>query len=135
MTKVLRYLACLFMLIFAGNALAAGYSCPSYKKYTSCASGYYMATSSSSTTYNGTPKAGNACRPCSDYGDYYTCAGGTSKPVKQTVTITYNLNDGSGTTPSSIMATKAEKLISLSPRGSKIFPSFHLFLRIFSLLL
>ena len=100
MTKVLRYLVCLFMLIFAGNALAAGYSCPSYKKYTSCASGYYMATSSSSTTYNGTPKAGNACRPCSDYGDYYTCAGGTSRPVKQTVTITYNLNGGSGTTPS-----------------------------------
>ena len=106
MTKVLRYLVCLFMLIFAGNALAAGYSCPSYKKYTSCASGYYMATSSSSTTYNGTPKAGNACRPCSDYGDYYTCAGGTSKPVKQTVTITYNLNGGSGTTPSSKTCNK-----------------------------
>ena len=106
MTKVLRYLVCLFMLIFAGNALAAGYSCPSYKKYTSCASGYYMATSSSSTTYNGTPKAGNACRPCSDYGDYYTCAGGTSRPVKQTVTITYNLNGGSGTTPSSKTCNK-----------------------------
>ncbi|HIS71007.1 MAG TPA: InlB B-repeat-containing protein [Candidatus Enterousia intestinigallinarum] len=106
MSKILRYLACLFMLIFAGNALAAGYSCPSYKKYTSCASGYYMATSSSSTVYNGTPRAGNACRPCSDYGSYYTCAGGTSAPVKQTVTITYNLNGGSGTKPANKTCNK-----------------------------
>ena len=105
MSKILRYLACLFMLIFAGNALAAGYSCPSYKKYTSCASGYYMTSSSSSTTCNTTAKAGNACRPCSVMGSNYTCAGGTSCPKLNEVTITYNLNGGSGTTPSSKKCT------------------------------
>ena len=86
MSKILRYLACLFMLIFAGNALAAGYSCPSYKKYTSCASGYYMTSSSSSTTCNTTAKAGNACRPCSVMGSNYTCAGGTACPKLNSVT-------------------------------------------------
>ena len=86
MSKILRYLACLFMLIFAGNALAAGYSCPSYKKYTSCASGYYMTSSSSSKTCNTTAKAGNACRPCSVMGSNYTCAGGTSCPKLNSVT-------------------------------------------------
>ena len=86
MSKILRYLACLFMLIFAGNALAAGYSCPSYKKYTSCASGYYMTSSSSSKTCNPTARAGNACRPCSVMGSNYTCAGGTSCPKLNSVT-------------------------------------------------
>ena len=105
MSKILRYLACLFMLIFAGNALAAGYSCPSYKKYTSCASGYYMTSSSSSKTCNTTAKAGNACRPCSVMGSDYTCAGGTSCPKLNEVTITYNLNGGLGTTPSSKKCT------------------------------
>ena len=105
MSKILRYLACLFMLIFAGNALAAGYSCPSYKKYTSCASGYYMTSSSSSTACNTSQTAGNACRPCSVMGSNYTCAGGTSCPKLNEVTITYNLNGGSGTTPSSKKCT------------------------------
>ena len=86
MSKILRYLACLFMLIFVGNALAAGYSCPTYKKYTSCASGYYMTSSSTSTTCNTTPAAGNACRPCSAYGTGYTCAGGTACPKRSSVT-------------------------------------------------
>ena len=105
MSKILRYLACLFMLIFAGNALAAGYSCPSYKKYTSCASGYYMTSSSSSTTCNTTARAGNACRPCSVMGSDYTCTGGTACPKLNEVTITYNLNGGLGTTPSSKKCT------------------------------
>ena len=86
MSKILRYLACLFMLIFAGNALAAGYSCPSYKKYTSCASGYYMTSSSSSTACNTTARAGNACRPCSVMGSNYTCSGGTACPKLNRVT-------------------------------------------------
>ena len=86
MSKILRYLACLFMLIFAGNALAAGYSCPSYKTYTSCASGYYMTSSPSSTTCNTTAQAGNACRPCSVMGSNYTCSGGTTCPKLNSVT-------------------------------------------------
>ena len=105
MSRILRYLACLFMLIFVGNALAAGYSCPSYKQYTSCNSGYYMTASSSSTTCNTTPRAGNACRPCSLMGSNYTCPGGTSCPELNEVTITYNLNGGSGTKPSAKTCT------------------------------
>ena len=105
MSRILRYLACLFMLIFVGNALAAGYSCPSYKQYTSCNSGYYMTASSSSTTCNTTPGAGNACRPCSLMGSNYTCPGGTSCPELNEVTITYNLNGGSGTKPSAKTCT------------------------------
>ncbi len=105
MSRILRYLVCLLMLIFTGNALAAGYSCPSYKKYTSCASGYYMTTSSSSTTYNGTPRVGNACRPCSVYGTNYTCAGGTAAPKLNKITITLNKNGGSGTCTASVECT------------------------------
>ena len=105
MSRILRYLACLFMLIFVGNALAAGYSCPSYKQYTSCNSGYYMTASSSSTTCNTTPRAGNACRPCSLMGSNYTCPGGTSCPELNEVTITYDLNGGSGTKPSAKTCT------------------------------
>ena len=33
----------LFMVFFVGSAaFAAGYNCPTYKKYTSCSDGYYM---------------------------------------------------------------------------------------------
>ena len=115
MSKILRYLACLFMLIFAGNALAAGYSCPSYKKYTSCASGYYMTSSSSGRACNTSQNTGNACRPCSVYDDYkgvdtgtYYCAGDTSCPILSKVTITYNLNGGSGTKPANKLCTKGQ---------------------------
>ena len=86
MSRFLRIFACLGLMFFVGNALAAGYTCPSYKKYTSCNSGYYMTSSSSSTTCNTTPATGNACRPCSVYGSNYTCAGGTSCPKASTVT-------------------------------------------------
>ena len=86
MSRFLRYLACLFMLIFVGNALAAGYTCPTYKKYTSCKSGYYMTASSSSSACNTTPAAGNACRPCSTMGSNYTCSGGTACPKLNSVT-------------------------------------------------
>ncbi len=46
--------ASLLITFFVGNALAAGYSCPTYKKYTSCSQNYYL---------NGTD-AGNACVAC-----------------------------------------------------------------------
>ena len=46
----------LFMVFFVGSAaFAAGYNCPTYKKYTSCSDGYYM---------NGGQVAGNSCVPC-----------------------------------------------------------------------
>ncbi len=57
-------------VIFCGTsgAFAAGYTCPTYKKYTSCSSGYYL---------NGTA-AGNSCDACPSG---CTCAGGTAAPV------------------------------------------------------
>ena len=87
MTKILRYLACLFMLIFVGNALAAGYSCPTYKKYTSCNSGYYI--SNCGSTWNGQTisssslTTGNTCKACPSG---YTCTGGLVCPKASTVT-------------------------------------------------
>ncbi|MDR2413196.1 MAG: hypothetical protein LBD50_03220 [Rickettsiales bacterium] len=72
-------------------AFAAGYECPAYKKYTSCAAGYYMTQNSSNTACYTTAVAGNACRPCSAYGANYTCAGGTACPaVSCTSDCTYN---------------------------------------------
>ena len=80
MSRLLRVLTALFALVFAVDAFAAGYSCPTYKKYTSCASGYYMTKGG---TYNGTPVAGNACTSCPSG---YTCAGGTADKKISTVT-------------------------------------------------
>ena len=82
MSRILRFFVCLGTLFFAGNALAAGYTCSSLPKYVSCQAGYYMTSSQSSTTYNGTPRVGNYCQPCSRKGSNYTCAGGTAAPVQ-----------------------------------------------------
>ena len=113
MSKILRFLTCLFCIVFIGDAVfAAGYECPTYREYTTCNEGYYLAYSYTGTSYNSiryysTPRAGNACRPCTDYDTYYnkpegsySCAGGTNRPVLSKVTVTYNLNGGSGTAPS-----------------------------------
>ena len=112
MSKILRFLTCLFCIVFIGDAVfAAGYECPTYRKYTTCNEGYYLAhsytgTSYSDIKYDSTPRAGNACRPCTDYDNHYNrpegsyyCEGKTKAPVLTTVRIIYNLNGGSGTTP------------------------------------
>lgn len=70
----------MFSILFITDAFAAGYSCPTYKRYTSCNSGYYMTSNFSSSTCNTTPVAGNACRPCSVMGSSYICDGGTTCP-------------------------------------------------------
>ena len=82
MSRILRFFVCLGTLFFAGNALAAGYSCSSLPTYLSCQHSYYMTANKSSTTHNGTPKVGNYCQPCSKMGSNYTCAGGTAAPVQ-----------------------------------------------------
>ena len=82
MSRILRFFVCLGTLFFAGNALAAGYSCSSLPTYLSCQHDYYMTSSKSSNVYNGTPKVGNYCQPCSRMGSNYTCAGGTAAPVE-----------------------------------------------------
>ena len=111
MRKILGFLACLLMLITAGNVLAAGYTCPTYKKYTSCKSGYYISncpTSSSSwtgqTISSSSLTTGNSCKACPTG---YTCSGGLVCPKAKTVTVTYNLNGGfgTGTRPTSKVCT------------------------------
>ena len=76
MSRFLRFCAFLSVLFFTTNVFAAGYSCPTYKKYTSCNAGYYMTNSSG--TYNGTPAVGNSCTIC-PAGSY--CTGGTANKV------------------------------------------------------
>ena len=98
MSRFLRVFAFVVGVFFAGNVLAGGYTCPTYKVYTGCNKGYYLTGSPTSTVYDPTPgKVGNACRPCSVMGQYngvdkYTCAGGTAAPEKRTVMVTYNWN-------------------------------------------
>lgn len=84
--NILGIFASVFVLFLTSNVFAAGYVCPSYTKYTSCKSGYYMTSSSSSTTCQSTPAAGNACRPCSVMGSNYVCDGGTACPRLNKVT-------------------------------------------------
>ena len=90
MRSFLGIITCLLMLVTAGNVLAAGYSCPTYKKYTSCNSGYYISncpTSSSSwtgqTISSSILTAGNSCTTCPAN---YTCSGGLTCPKANTVT-------------------------------------------------
>lgn len=61
-----------------------GYSCPTFKKYTSCNYGYYMATQNAAGAweYNGTPVAGNRCLACPAGSQ---CPGGTDGPQGGTV--------------------------------------------------
>lgn len=121
MSKILRFLTCLFCIVFIGDAVfAAGYECPTYRQYTTCNPGYYLAysysgTSGSNLRYYSTPRAGNACRPCRDYDTYrnkpegsYYCEGKTKAPVLNIVTITYNLNGGSGTKPANVSCKKGQ---------------------------
>ena len=58
MGKIRRFLgffALLFVALFVGDAWSAGYTCPEYKRYTSCNSGYYLNNAN----------AGNSCLACS----------------------------------------------------------------------
>ena len=145
MSKILHCFLCLIFLGYTGVAMAAtvvgggtvvtpgggtvvgpsatpsgSYSCPTYRKYSSCKEGYYLAYSYTGTSYSSirhysTPRAGNACRPCTDYDTYYNrpegsyyCEGGTKAPVLNIVTITYNLNGGSGTKPANVSCKKGQ---------------------------
>lgn len=101
MSRFLRVFAFVVGVFFAGNVLAGGYTCPTYKVYTGCNKGYYLTASPTSNVYDPTQgKVGNACRPSSAMGQYngidmYTCAGGTAAPEKKTVMVTYNWNGAS----------------------------------------
>ncbi len=96
MSRILRFFVCLGTLFFVGNAFAAGYSCPEYKKYTCCAAGYYMTKTATSTDYYGTPVVANACRPCSAHGENYTCPAGSDgcTGAPQAITIDVKCQPG-----------------------------------------
>ncbi len=57
-----------------------GYICPSYKKYTSCNIGYYLATKNTSGewVHNANPVPGNSCIACPANAQ---CPGGTKAPI------------------------------------------------------
>ena len=104
MSKLLRCLAGLFILCFIGNAFAAGYNCPTYRKYTSCNSGYYISECDGNAYRDGELMqsydltAGNSCKACPSG---YSCQGGLYCPDKAqaaTYQIQFNLNGGSGDT-------------------------------------
>lgn len=102
MSKFLRYLVCLLMLVMVGNAMAATYyNCPAYKKYTACAAGKYISDCGDRTSVSITSDmltVGNSCLDCPTN---YVCNGGTACPTRKIVTITYHLNGGTGTPPAS----------------------------------
>ncbi len=90
LAKILRFFIIPFTVVLLTHSAATATTCTSSTEYTSCAAGYYMNKTG----------AGNSCLLC-PLG--CTCAGGTAAPV---CTITYNLNGGSGTTPSSKSCTR-----------------------------
>ena len=100
-------------MCFASVADAAGYNCPTYRKYTSCNSGYYISECDSiqsnwQTGVSVNPNnltAGNSCKICPSG---YTCSGLLSCPRSSEVTITYNLNGGSGTKPANKICYKGQ---------------------------
>lgn len=95
MSRLLRccayYFAFVLVLTFGSNAFAAGYTCPTYKKYTSCNANYYVSNCGSSSNWTGQTIAssalttGNSCISCPDG---YTCqsTAGLVCPKKSTVT-------------------------------------------------
>ncbi len=79
MSRFLRFLACLTMTVFVGNAFAAGYSCDENIKYTSCNDGYWM---------DGGLAVGNSCNACTavTFTDTGTTADGCTA-TSQTITV------------------------------------------------
>ena len=113
MSRFLRLGAFLSVLFFATNVFAAGYTCPSYKRYTSCNEGYYLSSK----------KAGNSCLACPDG---YTCSGGTSQPEKAAVanvSIVLNKNGGSGTCAGASGTNKGE--VTCTPGNTCTLPSWN----------
>ncbi|MBO5739895.1 MAG: hypothetical protein J6R52_02405 [Alphaproteobacteria bacterium] len=83
MFRFLRFCAFLFVLLFTGNLMAAGYTCNTVETYTSCVEGYYLeACGTDSSAWTGTmatPVVGKTCLKCPDG---YKCLGGQACPVR-----------------------------------------------------
>ena len=97
--------ASLFIAFFTGNVLAAGYSCPTYKKYTSCNANYYM---------SGGQVAGNSCNAC---GANSTSSGGTAATC--TCNTGYSSN---GTASGSSTSTSGCSIIKVTCAAGKYLP-------------
>ncbi len=83
----------------------SGFTCKvSRYNYTSCNSGYYLSGCGAASTWPKTLTAiqvssgTNTCLSCPDY---YTCAGGTTCPTPGQYSVSFQLNGGTGTTPTS----------------------------------
>ena len=86
--KIVGLISAMCVICVPASVYAAGYSCPTYKKYTSCNSGFYL---------NGT-SAGNACVSCStvSFTDIGTDTGtDTSGCTATSQTVTVNISNGS----------------------------------------
>ncbi len=86
--KTVGLISAMCVICVPASVYAAGYSCPTYKKYTSCNSGFYL---------NGT-SAGNACVSCStvSFTDIGTDTGtDTSGCTATSQTVTVNISNGS----------------------------------------
>ena len=100
--KFLGFLTVLFVCAFVRNAMSAAYTCPTYKTYVSCGLNTYLSDCGTSG-WNGETlteddlATGNSCVSCPAG---YVCDGGLACPKKKEITITYNLNGGTGTAPS-----------------------------------
>ncbi len=89
--KILHFFSLILILVtWSFGASAAGYTCPTQKKYTSCSSGYYLSECGASSNWNGQTiassslKAGNSCIKGTN--SAYTYPGGTVCPKPNKVT-------------------------------------------------
>ncbi|HNY25310.1 MAG TPA: InlB B-repeat-containing protein [Alphaproteobacteria bacterium] len=107
MPRFARLFTFLLMVLFAGNAFAAGYSCPVYKDYSSCVEGYYLCNGTDDGCAGeeiNEEATDNRCCSCQDYDNYtgrqgYYCPGSNYCP-RPTYEIT--LRNYSNTTNSGI---------------------------------
>ena len=97
------FFSLILLFAFVSQASGAGYSCPTYKKYTSCAANTYISncpTSSSSwtgqTISTSSLTVQNSCKACPTG---YTCAGGLVCPKARSITCSagYYLKKGATT--------------------------------------
>ncbi|MDW2958556.1 MAG: InlB B-repeat-containing protein [Alphaproteobacteria bacterium] len=114
MGKIRRFLGILtiFATVFLGtNVLAAGYTCPTLKTYTSCSAGYYLADWGTtqeelieSLKYGGVrPHTGNSCIKCLDG---WTCNAGIAHPVQNCNKITISSSTANSTVLRNVLYKK-----------------------------
>ncbi len=109
MSRLLRILSAVFLLTLSGGgAFAGAYMCPAHMMYTRCKPDYYLDDCGNHRDGRILDVAdlemNNQCLPCPNG---YQCDGERACPGTGTtaVIISYNLNGGTGTTPSDTICT------------------------------